>query len=441
MFSFVKDFSNNFLEDAKDKKIQIVSHFDTDGISSASIIIKTLERLGKQFSTKILKSLSDEEIDKIPENRIIIMLDLGSGVIEKLGASRKKIFIIDHHEISNKIPENIKIFNPHLLNENDLCTAELSYLFSKSISESNKDLAHLAILGMVGDVMEKKVNSIRNEIIRDSKVIIKKGLLIYPSTRPIDKALEFSSKPFIPEITGKPYGVYNLLSEAGIKKYGKKYKSLIDITEKEMKSLTTAIALRLYPNEISNYIGNLYLLKFFNKIEDVREISAMINACSRMDESQTALLFCLGNSKARKKAEGIYIKYKQQIISGLKYIEENEKIIGREYIIVNGKNNIKDTIIGTLASILSFSSAYKEGTIIIAMAYNKNKIKVSARTVGFANNSSRNLKKLMDSIIKSLGHGDSGGHKNAAGCVINIEKENEFIELVKKELEFELIEI
>jgi single-stranded DNA-specific DHH superfamily exonuclease len=75
------------------------------------------------------------------------------------------------------------------------------------------------------------------------------------------------------------------------------------------------------------------------------------------------------------------------------------------------------------------------------MAYNKNKIKVSARTVGFANNSSRNLKKLMDSIIKSLGHGDSGGHKNAAGCVINIEKENEFIELVKKELEFELIEI
>lgn len=442
MLGIIKEFSSKFIEDTKDKNIHIVSHFDTDGITSASIIVKTLERLGKHFSTKIIKILSQEEINNLPEDKIIIMTDLGSGSIEPLSHTRKKIFIIDHHEISAyKIHENITILNPHLLEEDNLCTAELSYLFSKSISEDNKDLAHLALIGMVGDVMEKNVNIIRNQIIKDSNVIIKKGLLIYPSTRPLDKSLEFSSKPFIPGITGDPLGIYNLLNEIGIKKIGKKYKALIDLTDKEMKDLTTAVALRLSQKEIINYIGNLYLIKLFNKIEDAREISAMINACSRMNETQTALLFCLGNSKARKKAENIYIKYKQQIISGLKYIAKNNNITGREYVIINARDNIKDTIIGTLASILSFSSSYKEGTIIVAMAYTENKIKVSTRIVGSNNNSPRNLKKIMDSITNALGDGYSGGHKNAAGCIIGIEKEKEFIELIKRELEFELIKV
>ena len=182
-------------------------------------------------------------------------------------------------------------------------------------------------------------------------------------------------------------------------------------------------------------------IKLFNKIEDAREISAMINACSRMGYPQTALLFCLGNSLARKKAERIHIKYKQQIISGLKYIEKQKNLEGREYVIINTKDNVKDTIIGTLASILSFSSTYKEGTVIVAMAYNEDKIKVSTRMVGRNPKSPRNLKQMMDSITHTLGQGDSGGHKHAAGCTIHIDKEREFIDLIKKKLEFELVKV
>jgi len=197
--------------------------------------------------------------------------------------------------------------------------------------------------------------------------------------------------------------------------------------------------LRISPKESSEHIGNLYLLRLFNKIEDAREISAIINACSRMGNPEIALLLCLGNTEAKKKAERIYIKYKQQIISGLKFIENNGFIKGREYIIINAKDNIKDTIIGTLASILSFSSIYDEGTIIVAMAYNKDKIKVSSRIVG--RESSRNLKQLMDTATHSLGSGDSGGHKRAAGCTINIEDEDRFIEIIKRKLEFELVKV
>ena len=47
----------------------------------------------------------------------------------------------------------------------------------------------------------------------------------------------------------------------------------------------------------------------------------------------------------------------------------------------------------------------------------------------------------MGSITHSLGNGDSGGHKYAAGCTIDIENEERFIDLVKKNLEFELVKV
>ncbi len=443
VINLIDNFSKEFLEKSKDKKIQLVSHFDTDGITSAAIFSKTLERLNIQFSVKILKALDKKEIGLFPKEKIILLLDLGSSYLQELSELENEIFIIDHHELSEKIvPKNINIVNPHVIKDyEDLCSAELAYLVSKKISKENKDLAHLAIIGMVGDTMEREINKTRNKILIDANVNIKKGLLIYPSTRPLDKALEYSPKPFIPGITGESKGVYELLQEIGIEKIGKTYKALIDLSEKEMKNLVTAIMLRISPDEKrQEYIGNLYLIKFFNKIEDVRELSAIINACSRMEESATALMFCLGNNAARKKAERIYVKYRQHIISGLKHINQNGKIQGREYVIINAKDNIKDTIIGTMASILSFSSIYKKGTIIIAMAYNNDKIKVSTRMAGKNPRSPRNLKKLMDSIIETLG-GESGGHKHAAGCTIKKEQEDKFIELIKKKLEFELIKV
>ena len=73
------------------------------------------------------------------------------------------------------------------------------------------------------------------------------------------------------------------------------------------------------------------------------------------------------------------------------------------------------------------------------MANNGNYIKISSRVVG--RKSDRNLKKLLESIVQTLGRGDYGGHKNAAGCTIHKEDEKKFIELIKKQLEFEMIKV
>jgi RecJ-like exonuclease len=443
MLEKVKNLAEKFLKQSEGKKIQIINHHDTDGICSAAIMASALQRLDKDFSVKTVKQLEKEIIEILPQNDLLLFLDLGSGSLQELNKLKNEIFIIDHHEIEKETVEkagkNLNIINPHLHNEENLCGACLTYLFVKEINSENKDLANLAIMGMVGDLLEKNIGKMGNSIINDAEMIIKKGLLLYPATRPLNKTLEFSSSVFIPGVTGTPTGAINLLREIGIEKKDGKYKNLIELNEDEMSKLITSILLRKNKKDLPNFIGNIYLIKFFNHLEDARELSAMINACSRLGYSNVAFSLCLGSKKARKKAEKIYARYKQHLIAGLNFVSnlKTEKIEGNNYVIINAKNNIKDTIIGTIASILSMSHGYKEGTIITTMAHNENKIKVSARVAG---RNGRNICEILNSVVKEVG-GESGGHALAAGCIIPKSKEKEFIETLKKKLEFELVKI
>ena len=107
------------------------------------------------------------------------------------------------------------------------------------------------------------------------------------------------------------------------------------------------------------------------------------------------------------------------------------------YTIINAKDNVKDTIIGTVASIISNSPAYAQGTVIIALAYNQDKIKVSARIAG---RNGRNVRDVLHQVVIHLG-GEVGGHPAAAGCMITRDKEEEFITELKKVLEIELVKV
>ena len=436
--SEIKKVAGKFLELTKDREILVISHFDTDGITSATIMIQTLKKIDRKFSVKIVKRIEEDFVINLPKDKIIIFLDLASGSLDQIEkAGLKNIFIIDHHELFQEIPKEVNMINPHLKGKEELSASSLVYLFCKQITEEIKDLAKLAILGMIGDSMEKSIDKLNNFIINEGDLKRKRGLLIYPSTRPLNRVLEYCSNPYIPGITGNTLGVIELLREVGISPINGKYKSLIELEDEEMTKLVTTIVLKNPKVKNKEIIGDIFLIKFFNKLEDARELSAMINACSRLGESETAIQLCMESAKAKKKAELMHARYKQFIISGLKFVSESEKIEGNGFVLINAKNKIQDTMIGTIASILSNSPNYEEGTAIITMAYYEDKIKISARNVG---KNGRNVREMLTSIIEKIG-GEVGGHEFAAGCMIKQEKEEEFIELLKKNLEIELVKI
>ncbi len=422
----------------KTKPIKVISHYDADGITAAAILSRALQRWHKPFSLQIVKGLDETIIKNLPETHLLLFADLASGSLDYLKEKKTEIIVLDHHEIVQDIPQNVLMVNPLCENHEPISGAGIAYLFAKTLSPQNKDLAHLAVIGMVGDMLDKNIGKAYDEILKDAGTIIKKGLLLYPSTRPLDKALEYSSTPFIPKVTGSYKGALEVLQEANIPKENGRFKSLYELNEEEMGRLVTTIMLRCVGEKTSeNLIGNIFLIKFFNKLEDVRELAALINACSRMDYPSIALGFCLGNRRCKEKAERIYIEYKQHLVAALKHVTESEKITGKNYTIINARDNIKDTIIGTIASIISNSPAYAAGTIIIALAYNQNKIKVSARIAGHAG---RNVRDVLNQVVAPLG-GEVGGHPNAAGCVIEKEKESVFLKELCKVLEIELVKV
>ncbi|MDO8623237.1 MAG: DHH family phosphoesterase [archaeon] len=434
----VKILASEFLEKSKNKETYIISHFDTDGITSASIMIKTLKKLDRKFSIKIVKSLDEDTIKNLPKNKLILFLDLASNSLNYIENSGiEDVFIIDHHEITQNIPENVRIINPELHDRQKISASGLTYLFCMELTDI-KELAKLAVLGMIGDMLEKNLEKVNNQILNEAEIVKKRGLLIYPSTRPLNRVLEFSSNPYIPGITGNSDGVTNLLRETGITPKDGKYKSLIELDEKEMSQLVTSIMLKMPKTRYGeSIIGDIFLLKFFNKLEDARELSAMINACSRLGDTETAMKLCMEIPEAKKKAESLHVKYKRFIIAGLDFVSKTEKIEGNGYVIINAREEIKDTMIGTIASILSNSLLYEEGTAIITMAYYKNKIKVSSRNVG---RSGRNVREVLSMVISEIG-GEVGGHEFAAGCIIDQEKEEIFIKNLKKILDIEMIKI
>jgi len=449
MLTEVKRFVKEFLETSENKPIRILSGFDCDGVTSSAILTKTFQRLDKQFTIRTIKELTEEIINeelKRNPHELILFNNLASENLEYFQNLESPIFILDSNKINEKkLNENIKILNPYLQgdSEENRCTgAGICYLFSKEISEKNEDLSSIAIIGMVGDKHEADLSKINQSILKDAKdLTIKKGLILYPATRPLRRALEYSTSPYIPGVTGNSNGALEILKETGISPK----KSLLEISEEEMSKLITAIMIRRAKNnKVEDIVGNLYILKFFNTQEDVREISVLINACSRLGNSDVAISYCLGNAKAKSKAIEIYMGYKQELVSGLRLAENMEKIGGKGFVILNAKDKIKDAVVGTICSMISSSATYEEGTILVGMAYNKDKIKVSARIVG---KEGRNLKDVLEKTVISFKNNfpgakvKVGGHQFAAGCLVEKEKENGFIEELKKNLEVEILRI
>lgn len=154
------------LQNNKNNKILIVTHIDTDGLTSRAILQKLAERLNLDADFMFLKQITIETINDIPfkDYDLIIFADLGSGQLKmikekldelNLSDKRDKIIILDHHQPEEiKIPKTIIHINPLTIAKSgaEICGAGVSYLFAKAINNDWIDLAKYAVLGAVGDI-------------------------------------------------------------------------------------------------------------------------------------------------------------------------------------------------------------------------------------------------------------------------------------------------
>jgi len=451
-----------FKELDKKETIRLVSHLDADGICAAAIMVKALNTDNRKYSLSIVQQLTGEVIDglcKEPYN-YFVFTDLGSGQLSfiKRRFVGKQVFILDHHQPEKvRLTANIVHVNPHLFGIDggkEISGSGVVYLFVRSLNKKIDELAHIAVIGAIGDIQEGKDGFLKlnkeilDKAIKKKKIKMIKGLRIFGAqTRPLHKVLEYCTDPYIPGVSGSESGAIQFLQQIGIQlKNGKEWRKLVNLDDEEIKKLVSGIIVRrLSEDSPEDVLGNVYILNDEKKespFRDAKEFSTLLNACGRLDKASLGIGACLGDNKNKERAIRSLNGYKREIINAINWYKENRKgkdiIEGKGYLIINAGDNVRGSIIGTLASIISKSNELKDVTFVLSMADMMNGYyKVSLRLSG--RKEDVDLREAVKKITDKVG-GEAGGHMNAAGAMIREEKIEEFIKAAKEVLGKESLE-
>lgn len=446
-----------FKELDKKETIKLVSHLDADGICAAALMIKALNTDNRKYSVSVVQQLTLEVIEGLCKEPYpyFVFTDLGSGQLGFIAKYfvGKNVFILDHHEPEEvKLPGNIVHVNPHLFGIDggvEISGSGVVYLFAKSLNRKIDDLAHIGIVGAIGDVQEGKegFSKLNKEIldtaVEKKKIKVLKGLRIFGAqTRPLHKSLEYCTDPYIPGVSGSESGAIQFLQQIGIKvKNGNEFRKLVHLDEEEIKKLVAGIIMqRLNEDSPEDVLGNVYILcdeKKESPFRDAKEFSTLLNACGRLEKASLGIGACLGDKRNKEMALKNLTGYKREIINAMNWYKQNKGskdiVSGTGYMIINAGSNIRASIAGTMASIISKGNEFKENTFILSMADMMNGYyKASLRFAGKGNG--MDLRDIAKKIAEKV-EGEAGGHMHAAGAMIKEERVEEFLKEAKLVLE------
>jgi single-stranded-DNA-specific exonuclease len=443
----------------KSTKIHIVTHIDADGITAGAIASETLRRLEKEYSIECVKQLDEVIINKLltENHELVWFTDLGSGISNQYPEIQK--IITDHHECPPDSDAPFH-FNPHLFGRDgsyELSGAGATYLVSKALSTKNKDLSSLAIVGAIGDLQDRRFCELRGmnaEIVKDGKEAgvletIKDIRFFGKETRPLSKLLQYASDPLIPGVSGREDTSVSFLQELQIPlKEGDTWRTWMHLSKEEKRTIISAIIQMLLSKGFgyqvaSRVIGDSYVLpreKQGTELHEAKEFATLLNSTARYGQYEVGLQVCLGDrGKWLKEALNLLSGHRHNLVEGLQFARE-EKIQKRTYLqYFHAGDGIRDTIIGIVTNMMLNTDNVDKELPLIGFAHTENgDVKVSARAVQSLVDRGLDLATALTRAAKEL-NGIGGGHNIAAGATIPKGKEEEFLQLVEREIQLQIV--
>jgi single-stranded DNA-specific DHH superfamily exonuclease len=428
---------------------RVISHYDVDGITAASILCAALLRNGIQFHATIISKLDRSFIQGLDEE-LIIFCDMGTAQADLIQEhlSERDVIIIDHHVPLAPLPvfrtASVVLINPLCSNMADsskmegelgeLCAAGLSYLLARRISnieKDNLDLAGLAIAGTLGDklALTKGINKmIVDEAMEEGVISVKKGLRLGDGK--IRDAIFFSTDPYIP-LAGKVEWVDALLSKVGIEGD----KKVSDLSADEEKRLADAIfsLLRKYNAEIheSALVGTTYLLNA-EVIKNGLTFMRIVDACGRLGSPSIGIGLCLREENLVEDATSLYLKFQNKLVSELNRIESEEDTVKELhnlfYFFVQERG-----VTGVLAGIAADYLYTGKVMVVLNTQERVEEVKTAETKISARSNKKLlaiskgiDLAQAMEKASREVG-GVGGGHPVAAGASIPSGSEEQFL--------------
>lgn len=441
--------------------VRVISHIDADGLTSSSIIGKALHRSGAEFRIRNVKQINLPLLQELEneEPTPIIFCDLGSGNLDLLKVAFKEndVIVLDHHQPVGEIFSNLHQVNPHSHGYDgakEVCSAGVCYLTAKALDGSNTDLAEIAVVGALGDSQDKfekrSLGGLNTSIVRDAcdsgYVRVEEDLMLYGrETRPVHKALAYTTNPFIPGLSGEEDKCLAFITNIGLEvKKGDRWTTISDLKADQKQLLFSELTKymmikKLNSKVVMNLIGTIYTLVQEDRgipLRDGREYASLLNACGRMNKTGLGVAIGFGNRlSVLDNALDVFTKYKETLSNYMKWVSSTPKSIERyENInVLNGSGVIDELMLSTIASIVTSSGLFEGLKPIIAITEAEGGMtKVSGRLPDELKGS-LNLGTIFHETSEKLG-GIGGGHDVAAGAEFLKEREIEFIKLVDEKV-------
>ncbi|HJU12849.1 MAG TPA: DHH family phosphoesterase [Candidatus Nitrosotalea sp.] len=438
------------------KNISVITHLDCDGITSGSIVTKSLIRAGAKCTVRTVNEFSKNLVDKLKNDsrQFHIITDLGGGFAKDLdNALDDNWIVVDHHQIPQEEFDNERIINAWKYGVDgglDVSAGGMAYLVSQALHKENTDLAWVAVVAALGDRQDrgekKSFTGINIEIAAAAKKnhqleIDLDILLVGRETRPLPDALAFTSQPFIEGLTWNRDACLSLLNSSGIKlKDGGRWRVPAELTEDEKRTLLQTIS-KFIPNKnasdiIDELVGYTYTLVGEDKrsfLRDAREFSTMLNSCGRIRKAGVGVAICMGDrTKMLQEGEGILVEYRTFLRTYMNTLSNERWRItdNGSYLLVNGEGLVPENMTGAVSSLLGGSQKNTGKIIILRTNGDEGTIKFSSRK-STGCKSEVNLGLLMRECASKVS-GVGGGHDAAAGARITKDKLDEFLDYLEE---------
>jgi len=142
-----------------EKTVQVFHHNDSDGLTSGAILTRAFERQGYKVQRFCLEKPYPAVLRKVfeQEGKILIFADFAGRIaplLSDLNRGRNLTLILDHHVAEASTDPRVHNLDPDLFGlkgDRDISGSTTCYLFSLTMDSANRDMAHIAAVGAVGD--------------------------------------------------------------------------------------------------------------------------------------------------------------------------------------------------------------------------------------------------------------------------------------------------
>ena len=437
------------------EEVLVVSHIDADGLTSAAIAARALQRADIAHGVIFENQLDADVIERIAADayQTVLFTDFGSGqlpsIVPQAEAGAIDPIVVDHHQ-----PADVD-FEPHLNpllagidGATELSGAGATYLLARALGgASNRDLAALAVVGALGDRQETD-----GELIGANASIAEEGvdagvldtttdLALYGrQTRPLPKLLAYAGEIDIPGITGDRDGAARFLDglDADLRR-GDEWARWVDLSDDDRQTVASELLKRAITRgvpaaKVDRLVGTTYTLVEEapgTVLRDATEFSTLLNATARYDRADVGLAVCLGDrGGATERAQHLLQEHRRNLSSGVEWVRENGVTRMEHCQWFHAGDAIRETIVGIVAGMAVGVEEVDRSLPIIAFAEKgDDKVKVSARATPALTDRGVDLSVAMHTAATTV-DGEGGGHTVAAGATIPAETEETFLETV-----------